>query len=88
MKSSITWMPVFIVIEAQRTVHASISCEEVDEHTKITVEGHDFWQRIGTAVARSDGGFTINLNALPINGKLVVRPPQPGEYPDPTASRE
>lgn len=36
----------------------------------------DYWQRIGRAYhhRNSDGGLNVYLNALPLNGKLVIKP--------------
>ncbi len=36
---------------------------------------NDFWTSIGVAFPHGDGlGFNILLRALPINGKIVLRP--------------
>jgi hypothetical protein len=77
------WMPVFSVIEATRTVRAAHPTEATKKPPEAEVQEENFWQRIGTAYATTDGGFTILLNAFPLNGKLVVRPPKPGEGIDP-----
>lgn len=37
-------------------------------------DGRRFWLRIGTAVRASDGSTTVNLDALPVNGSIVLRP--------------
>jgi len=41
----------------------------------IKRQGHDdFWLRLGVAFVHKDGkGFSINLQAFPIDGKLVCR---------------
>ena len=46
--------------------------------TVIKREGQDdYWLNIGAAFAHKDGdGFNIILQALPINGKIVLRPPK------------
>lgn len=36
----------------------------------------DFWLRIGSAWKNRDNSLTIRLNALPINGTLVVKKPR------------
>lgn len=37
----------------------------------------EFWTRIGACFPnQKDEGFTIRLDALPLDGKLVVRPPR------------
>jgi len=55
-------------------------------YTVIKREGQDdFWLAIGAAFAHQDGdGFNIVLQALPIDGKIVLRQPkedQPDEPP-------
>lgn len=46
-------------------------------HRLFTVNGdgdNARWTDIGVAWATRDGkGFTVNLNALPLNGRLVMR---------------
>lgn len=39
-------------------------------------EGKSFWQRVGSAWQRDDGGFSIQLNSIPLNGKLMISLPQ------------
>ena len=77
-------MPVFIVLPATRELAASDDDEDVYTAQQPKSEPHDYWQRVGTARARSDGGFDIHLNAIPINGRLVIRPPKAHESIDPT----
>jgi hypothetical protein len=45
-------------------------------YTVIPREGqNDFWAPIGAAFSHRDGlGFNVLLQALPINGKIVLRP--------------
>ena len=47
-------------------------------YTVIKREGQDdYWLNIGAAFAHQDGdGFNVMLQALPINGKIVLRPPK------------
>jgi len=43
------------------------------------VEGKDdqsFWTQLGAAWSNSKGGFNIRLNAVPLNGELVLLPPK------------
>jgi hypothetical protein len=36
-----------------------------------------FWTRIGTAFPHQEGeGFNVRLDALPVDGKLVILPPK------------
>ena len=47
-------------------------------YTVIKRDGQDdFWLAIGAAFMHQDGdGFNVVLQALPINGKIVLRPPK------------
>ena len=47
-------------------------------YTVVKREGQDdFWLNIGAAFMHQDGdGFNIVLQALPIDGKIVLRPPK------------
>jgi hypothetical protein len=50
-------------------------------HVAYTVqegkEGKSYWNRCGVAWATKDGkGFTIQLNAIPLDGKIVLRIPE------------
>ena len=38
-----------------------------------------FYTRIGRAWANSKGGYGIRLDALPVNGELVLFPPKNGD---------
>ena len=55
-------------------------------------QGQDpFWLRIGAAWANKDGkGFNVQLDALPLNGRLVLRVPKPKEEEEqkPAAKRK
>jgi hypothetical protein len=46
-----------------------------DVFTIIEKEGWDkgVWRKVGTAFENKDGSLTIFLDALPVNGKLLVR---------------
>jgi hypothetical protein len=40
--------------------------------------GSDFWTKIGVAFAHNDGkGFSVILEAFPVDGKLTIRTPEP-----------
>lgn len=39
-------------------------------------DGKTFWARIGAAWKRDDGGFSVVLDSLPINGKILIAPPR------------
>ncbi len=37
-----------------------------------------FWDRVGSAWAHDDGkGFNVQLHAVPLDGRLVLRTPEP-----------
>jgi hypothetical protein len=43
-----------------------------------TGDRQDFWTRIGVAFAHNDGkGFSVILEALPVDGKLTIRAYEP-----------
>lgn len=52
-------------------------------HTVYVVEGEGqnaFWTKVGAAWAHDDDeGFNLQLTALPVNGRLVLRKPKPQE---------
>jgi hypothetical protein len=47
----------------------------------VTGEGKDaFWTRIGSVWQHNHGeGFSVELNALPVNGRIVLMPPKAAE---------
>lgn len=52
----------------------------------------EFWLRCGTAFENRDGSWSIVLDALPINGRLIVRDerekqPERDEHPPPRRAR-
>jgi hypothetical protein len=61
--------------EADRTDHS----KKHPSHTAYQVRdakdgGKGYWTRIGVAWATKDGkGFTIQLDAVPLDGKVVLR---------------
>ena len=78
------WMPVFVVVPATRELSMSDTERVVHTAPKTVQSGQDHWQRVGTARRRSDGGFDLSLTAIPVNGRLVMRPPEANESFDPT----
>lgn len=42
----------------------------INEH-----KGKDYWTRIGVAFVNADGSINVQLNYLPLNGKLQIREP-------------
>lgn len=47
-----------------------------------------YWNRIGAAWKRDDGGFSLKLNALPLNGELLIAPPREQDDRAPQRSRD
>ncbi len=46
----------------------------------VTTTNHqETWTPVGLAFPRQDGGFVLPLDCLGQSGKLVIRPPLPGE---------
>ena len=40
-------------------------------------EARSFWTKIGVAFENKDGSFSLELSAIPVNGRLQMREPQP-----------
>jgi hypothetical protein len=59
-------------------------------YTVVKREGQDdFWLNIGAAFMHQDGeGFNVVLQALPFNGKIVLRPPKAEAKDDPKAAQQ
>jgi hypothetical protein len=82
------WMPVFLVIPAKRTHHAAHPDHKGKTPNAVQVRGTDFLQRIGTAVKQEDGGYLVELAALPVSGKLLLKPPTKHDSRDPTSTED
>lgn len=65
MKPTYTWMPVFSVVKAARTMYGCHPSTNLKEQQPDG--GQDFWQRIGTAFATKEGGFIIPLTSTRLN---------------------
>lgn len=74
MSTPSDWMPVFLVQEAHRTVNVKLSTVGKVVHHEMSHAGQSAWARIGTALARPEGGFSIRLNAVPLNGSAPHAP--------------
>lgn len=58
--------------------------QTIRPHNVYVVDGKNdddaYWTKIGAAWPHEDGkGFNLQLSALPLNGRLVVREPKPTE---------
>lgn len=40
-------------------------------------DGKSFWTKVGAAFPNRDGSLSVWLDAMPINGKIQIRDPQP-----------
>jgi hypothetical protein len=78
------WMPVFLVKRASRTNYAAHPDHKGALPTSPQIEGEDYLQRIGTAVKNHDGSLSVQLDALPVSGNLLIRSPRDGDDFDPT----
>jgi hypothetical protein len=58
-------------------------------YTVLKREGQDdFWQALGAAFPHQDGkGFNVVLQALPIDGKIVLREPQEDDRSEPETGK-
>jgi len=51
-------------------------------HVRDTGNGKSFWNRIGAAWSNKDKeGFTIQLDVIPLDGRIVCMPPKKDEQP-------
>ena len=41
--------------------------------------GKSYWNRVGAAWANRDGGFTLQLESVPLDGRIVCQPPKQDE---------
>ena len=62
------------------TMKTEAAMTKTPTHVAYQVKNRDgqkaFWTRIGSAWAHSDGaGFNIQLDAVPIDGKITLRVP-------------
>jgi hypothetical protein len=39
-------------------------------------DGKNFWERVGVAWSNRDGGFTVQLHAIPLDGRIVLTKPK------------
>lgn len=49
-------------------------------HVRDTGNGKSYWNRIG-AVWSNKEGFTVQLDVLPLDGRIVCMPPKKDEEP-------
>lgn len=51
----------------------AFSAYKVTENGK----GDSFWSRIGAAWQNKDGGYSIQLDCVPLDGRIILTPPKP-----------
>lgn len=47
-----------------------------------TGRNKSFWTKIGVAFQNRDGSWSLELSAIPVNGRLQMRDPKPREVVD------
>ena len=48
----------------------------------ITKDGKSYWQKLGASWEHKDkSGFTLQLDSLPVGGRIVLRKPLPKQEP-------
>lgn len=50
-------------------------------HVRETGQGKNFWNRVGVAWSNKNGGFTVQLECVPLDGRIVC---QPADKPEAT----
>ena len=59
---------------------ASKTPSHIAYHVRNREGGKGFWRRIGSAWAHKDGnGFNIQIEAVPLDGRIVLRTPSEKE---------
>jgi hypothetical protein len=61
------------------TKPAGKSPSHVAWHVRESGNGKSFWTRIGAAWTNKDGGFTVQLDCVPLDGRLVCQPADKAE---------
>ena len=42
-------------------------------------DNQSYWERVGVAWSNRDGGFTVQLHAIPLDGRIVLSNPEEEE---------
>jgi len=50
------------------------SPSHVAYHVRETGNGKGYWNRIGVAWTNKDGGFTVQLESVPLDGRVICQP--------------
>ena len=51
-------------------------------------KARDFWTKIGRSFMNKDGSETVLLDAVPVNGKIILRDKKAAEPAEPEAAAE
>jgi len=78
-------MPVFM---AKQSLIRTATHPNAENQTEPRENKEEYEHRIGTAILQENGGYVIYLYVLPINGKLLMRPPLEIEEKDPTLEKK
>lgn len=73
------WMPVFLIVDGA-TSHVAAHPDHKGE-TLREPESEPVLSRIGTARKAGDGGYVVDLVAIPLSGRLLLRPPTADDAP-------
>jgi len=67
-----------VMSEASRIDHSKKQPSHIAYQVRDGNDDQSYWTRIGVAWATKDGkGFTVQLNAIPFDGKIVLRVNEP-----------
>jgi hypothetical protein len=53
-----------------------------DVPANATREAKSWWTKIGVAFENKDGSYSLELSAIPVNGRLQMREPAPRDRED------
>jgi hypothetical protein len=57
----------------QNQTQTTHSPRHVAYHVRESALSKGFWNRVGVAWTNKDGGFTIQLDSLPLDGRIVCQ---------------
>ena len=60
--------------QATPTTVAGKKPSHIAYHIKEANNGKSFWNRIGAAWTNKNGGFTVQLECVPLDGRIVCNP--------------
>lgn len=45
-------------------------------HVRESGNGKSYWTKVGAAWSNKDGGFTLQIDCIPLDGRIVCQPPK------------